>query len=262
VSSRKLKRNFGFETASGIEPAFKRAPLLSETRVSVLMPERTLKRVIEAEVERLLSDETELVRFFSHFFDPTIEVSERDSFVAHFKMQPPTVTLGYARAGQDFPVIAIVLQNESEEQEAIGQYMGESLEGEDGEAANFVGSIFQSTWSIYVYAQNPDACLYIYNLTKSIVIGAKQYLIQGGLYDPQISGEELAPAGEEYLPENMFVRALRVTAMHQVTVPVLQAADPGKMRISGLFQSDITVDESPGAVRTYVGNNGNEESED
>lgn len=252
MADRKAKKNFGHTAVADQAPVFN-GPVLTEARVSVVMPERALYAVLSSEVERLLNDASELRRFFTHFF-AVIDDAERDDYIAHFQKHPPTVTLGYPRSGLDFPIITIVLTGEDEEQPAIGQYMGETLEDEDtplGGSSEYVGALMRSTWSVFIYAQNPDACLYLYNLVKSVVIGATKFLEQAGLADITLSGEDLGPAGEEYLPENMFMRVLRVTAAHQVTVPVLQTPDPRRAKLGGIFGSDVVVDGRPGAVFTY-----------
>ena len=251
--SRKEKariQNMGGTLENSIEPYFD-GPELAQSRVNVSLLERVLMQLLRSEITRLSGDRDELDRFFSHFFDPTAGVTERGRFVDHFIREPPVVVLGYPRASAEFPCFAVVLESEEEtEPELIGDYMGQTLEGEAGPAAEYVGGIFRHTYGVYIYAQNPDVCIYLYQFAKMVVFGAKQALECAGFIDTRLSGGELNPE-EMYLPEGMFARVLRVQSTATVSVPRL-ITDPGKARLLGLYMDDIVVDGIRGGVTPYA----------
>ena len=244
--SRKLRRNLGGEESEDITKHFV-GPDLTEARTNIVMIERLLLAIIRSEVDRLRQDKAELTRFFSHFFDPLAGETEREKFVNNFIKQPPVTVLGYPRSTAEFPCFSVILESEEESQDALAEYIGETLEGEDAdEPAEFLGAIFDHTYGIYVYAQHPDVTAYLYQFLKMLLFGAKPTLLQAGLIDIHFSGGELSPE-EMYLPDNMFARVLRITAQAVMSVPVLVGIDPRALRVS-LFMDDIVVGGIRGGV--------------
>lgn len=247
AASRKEKRNLGGEVAATVTPFFK-GPALAESRTNVVMIERVLLAVLRSEVDRLAKDEAEATRFFSHFFDPLAGVKERKAFVENFRKQPPTVVLGYPRVTAEFPVFAVILESEQETDETVGDYLGQTLPDEIvSEPAEYEGAVWEHTYGIYIYAENPDVCVYLYQFAKMVLFGAKLALTQSGLIDPSFSGGELSPE-EMYVPEHMYSRVLRVTAKAVMSVPALLSVDPARVRLGGLFLDDVVV----GGVRGGV----------
>jgi len=247
--SRKAKRNLGGGLEDTIESHFG-DPVLTEARVNVVLVERLLLAVLRFEVERLakVENESELVRFFSHFFDPIAGSAERARFVADFQKSPPVTVLGYPRDSGTFPCFSVILESEQEDTNLLDDYVGQTVEGEDAaEAAEYQGAIFGQSYGIYVYAEHPDAVAYLYQFAKLVLFGAKPFLIKAGLIEPRFSGGELSPE-EMYLPSNMFARVLRITATATVSVPRLLDPDPLRVRLAGLFMDDIVVKGVRGGV--------------
>jgi hypothetical protein len=257
--SRKAKenvRNLGGTLQNDIEPYFE-GPQLAQARTSISLLERVLQNLLRSEIARLKEDEAELDRFFGHFFDPTAGSEERSRFVTHFRREPPVVVLGYPRTSGEFPCFAVILESEEEtDPDLMGDYMGQTLDGEAGEAAEYVGSFFSNSYGIYIYAQNPDVVVYLYQFAKMVIYGAKQALECAGFNDIRFSGGELNPE-EMYLPENMFARVLRLSCTAPITIPRL-TLDPAKVRLLGLYMDDIVVDGIRGGVTPYdAGDDGN-----
>jgi hypothetical protein len=243
---RKDPRNFGGTFDKSKTPFFDVEA--ARIRTSVTIPERVLLGILRTEVDRLAADKSELERFFSHFFDPLTDKNERDSWVNSFTKRPPKVVLGYPRTSSEFPCYSVVLEAERETDEPLGHYLGQSLEDEGGDTSfEYTGSMFEQTFGIYVYAEHPDVCIYLYQFAKAVYLGAHETMLCCGLIDPSYSGGELAP-DEGYLPENMFVRVLRVSLKSLTTVPRVLSPDPSRARVTGIFADDIVVSGVRGGV--------------
>jgi hypothetical protein len=250
--SRKDPRNFG--TAVSEEKCPPDAPTedfaVAAGRYSVVMPERVILALLRSEVERLsdTSAHDDLLRFFSHFFDPMITVKERDSYIGNFQKQPPVARLGYPRTSATFPCFAIVMERDQMDQEALGKYLGQTRPGDPiDDAEEYTGSMFEQTYGIYIYAEHPDVCLYLYHFAKAVLLGSHVTLQECGIIDPQYDGNEMIPQ-EDYLPENMFVRRLGVTLKSLHTIPVVLSADPGRVRVTGIWADDLVVSGIRGGV--------------
>jgi len=242
-SKKRLMRNIGGAYQSEVQ--------LSTSADAILLVERVLLTLLRQTIDQMKGNETELTRFFSHFFDPTSGTEERDEFVQRFMARPPKATLGYARSSADFPCYAVVMESEDEGEAFIGDTVGEDRDPEHGEPVEFTGSFWDSVYTVYVYAEHPDECQMLYQVAKSIIHAGKGFLMACGVLDISLSGAELAP-DESYMPDNMFVRVLRVSAKAPMSVPHLLAADPRKIRIAGIFGSDIVVDGLTGAVTAFT----------
>lgn len=254
--SRKDKRNMGETYAATIEPYFD-GPALAQARTSISLLERVLLNLMRSEINRLKADETELDRYFGHFFDPTAGEEERARFVTNFMREPPIVVMGYPRAAGEFPCFSIILESEQEtDPELLGDYMGQTVEGEAGPLTEYEGGFFDHTYGIYVYAQNPDQVIYLYQFAKMVIFGAKAALECAGFINTRFSGGELSPE-EMYLPENMYARVLRLQCTAPISVPRLQG---GAAQITALHMNDIVVDGIRGGVTPYAVEDGDGES--
>lgn len=245
-------KNMGGTYENTIEPYFD-APQLAQARTSISMLERILLHLLRSEIARLKDNEPELDRYFSHFFDPTAGAEDRGRFVTNFMREPPVVVMGYPRAAGEFPCFSIILESEEEtDPELLGDYAGQTVEGEDGPLAEYQGGFFQHTYGIYVYAQNPDQVIYLYQFAKMVLFGAKQALECAGFINTRFSGGEISPE-EMYLPENMYARVLRLQCVAPITVPRLTG---GPATITAIHMHDIVVDGIRGGVTPYEAEDG------
>lgn len=255
---RNLGGTFAETPSSKVDPFFD-GPQQAEQRTSVVLTERIIRAVLLSEVDRLKDSENiaELRRFFSHFFDPTITVEERESFVANFQREPPVVVLGYPRNLAELPIFSIVLSSDEEaEPHLLAKYVGATLDNEkppNREDAEYEGAYFNQMNSVYIYAQHPDVCLYMYHFAKLALFGARSALECSGLIDPHYSGGELAPEEMPYLPDNVFVRVLNIRYLTMMTVPRLYAYRDGRrITMTGIFREDVVIDGQRGGVKTFA----------
>lgn len=239
-------------------------PALAQQRTSVTVPERVIRDVLKSEIDRmtsLLSSEAaeDAARLLRHLFAPTAGEEAAADFVEHFRRRPPAVVLNYPRATAEPPVIAIVISDEHESDNAVGDYVGEALDGERGPAAEYAGAHYEGTFSCFVFAEHPEVTMYLYQLVKAILLGAKPALLRGGLLEISFSGGDLSP-DENYIPESMFARVLRVSCKYLVSVPVL-VSDPAGFSINGVWLSDVVVEGVRGGV-TAVATTEDDDAED
>ena len=241
MSNRKDPSNFGTALSEA-----KDEPLGFEVpagRFSIVMPERIIMALLRDEVSRLAAPagEDDLRRFFSHFFDPMITEAERNSYVTDFQRKPPVTVLGYPRTSTKFPCFSIVMERDASDQEALGKYLGATHTSDPAERfTEYVGSMFEQTYAVYIYATHPDVCLYHYHFVKAVMIGSHTTMEECGIIDPTFDGNEMIPQ-DQYLPENMFVRRLGITLKSLHTVPILTPSDPARARLVGVWADDTVV---------------------
>lgn len=190
----------------------------------------------------LVNDPKEAARYFAHFFDATMTgVKERDQFVSAFLKSPPKTVLGYPRSGAELPCYAIVLQSDEEAEGFLADYTGQTDDQE------LLGAMFESTYAIFVNANHPDIAQVLYQLAKGIIHAGKGFLLSEGVEDIHISGGDLAP-DESFMPENMFVRVLRVNMHVPYSAPAFLPSDPRKIKVL-VYGQDVVVDGIRGGVR-------------
>jgi len=244
TAPRKDPRNFGTQLAEEKQAELPLRPdiISASGRFSVVMAERVFLKLLRQEITRLCdpANETDLRRFFSHFFDPMVTKDERDSYVSNFQRNPPTTVLGYPRTTTRLPAFAVILEQDTEVDKPLGTYLGQTgAEEVRDEAEEYIGTMFEQTYGVYVYAEHPDACIYLYHFAKAVFLGAYNVLHACGIIDPSYSGNEMTPE-ETYLPENMFVRRLGVQFRSLATVPAILSPDPKDVR-TGVWASDLVV---------------------
>lgn len=250
--SRKDPSNFGTAVSEEkLPPDTPKEPFeVAAGRFSVVMPERVILALLRSEVDRLANPDNgdDLRRFFNHFFDPMISNKERESYIVNFQRQPPVTRLGYPRTSATFPCFAIIMERDTMDQEALGKYLGQTRPDDPIESAEeYVGSMFEQVYGIFIFAEHPDVCLYLYHFAKAVLLGSHVTLQECGIIDPQYEGAEMMPQ-PDYLPENMFVRRLGVTLKTLHTIPVVLTPDPGRLRVTGIWAADIVVSGIRGGV--------------
>lgn len=231
TSARKQKRNLG-NFRPGVPTELPDA--------AVLMVERLILRLMRAGIQLLIDNPDDLTRYFGHFFDATLGQKERDQFVNAFRKSPPDVVMGYARVGAELPRYAIVMLSEEESDAFLNDYEGSSGDTE------FRGAFFDAVYGVHVYADHADYAAVLYQLAKAIIHAGKGLLLQQGALEVSLSGGELAP-DENYMPENMFIRVLRVRVKHPYSAPRFMASDPARLAAL-VFACDVVVDGVRGGV--------------
>jgi len=225
-------------------------PTLGAARANVINIERLIVELLRTEVERFRADPEMLRMFFRHMFDPLIGEVEREEFVTNFGRIPPEVVLGYPRTSTTMPCFAVILQEDSEADGFIEDFGGETEDEESigtDDYKEYSAVLCNNTFGIYVYANHPDVCLYLYYFVKMVVFGAKPLFVSNGMLDVSISGGEVSP-DESYMPDNMFMRTLTVSGQSMFTVPSFARTNRRQLRLLGLYRDDVVVDGVQGGI--------------
>ena len=133
--------------------------------------------------------------------------------------------------GVRFPCWAIVLLNEQEDTQFLGDEAG--IIGDDGE--DVLSSIWAKSYAIFTYAPHPLICLYYHELAKFFLTRGRPYLkgAAGGYnLSTKFSGGDMAP-DPRYGPANMFVRRFQIDVTREERVLLDPQIRGGRTR--GMF---------------------------
>ena len=185
-----------------------------------MMLERLYYAVLTRSLIELRDNPERLERLFYSFgLDQTEVRSIREWFLA----AQPSVNQAYPRHGvSKFPGVFIVLEEEKEQQKFLDD-SGGIFSLEEAEASNLLelagvevkSSIYQFVHHLLIVADNPDKCLYLYQIIRYFLTRQRDELENLGLLHSQFSGGDAAP-NPDYLPETFFVRRLTIRALAQV----------------------------------------------
>lgn len=221
---------------------------LIQQKTSVALLDRVVLRILKKTTDRLIANPEEVDRFFQHYFGASLHPEELVEWIAHFKANPPHVGLGYPNESSRFPGIYIILESDSSVQTFVGDYGGETIADEAGEEAEYLAEFQRATLGLYVYAMHPDVCSMLYHYGRMMMLGASAAFSAAGAMDRSISGGELSPQ-EAYIPQNMFLRVVRVELSSALTVPQLKDYErASRLRTGGIYVCDVVVDGMVGGV--------------
>lgn len=217
------------------------------------MIQRYIYTALQSGLLMLKSKPEILELFFSEQYDLT--ATEIAAIRKAFEAKPPTIIHGYAHIDMTLPLIAIVLANEGESQNVIGDDGGMVDEAGDPDfGADIETAIWQHNYDIMVMTDHPDLTLYYYELVKQILItntGGVGYFADQGLFGSKVSGMDMAP-DPRYLPEHAFVRVIRFVCEREFQT-VDRGSKVGKaFKVSGIFVDKTGSPSDVGGVHTLV----------
>lgn len=233
-----------------------------------MMRERTIYDVLTAGVTWFSDDVRRVENFFVEQGLASAEAAKVRTYFARDPDAgaaggPPNVVHGYPRTTGPFPCYAIILIGDPFAQTFLGDdiddelaYDGDELptgleldQNLDGQDARRIGRILNYQFDIEVWAQdNPDVCLYYYHLLRYIVFSSLSTLETAGLDQIELAGRDINPM-ERLLPENMWVRQLRLTAIGEEKA--WEALGLGK-QIAGAFVEGSAEDDDVNVTRNIV----------
>jgi hypothetical protein len=157
----------------------------------------------------------------------------------------------YPEVGYTQPMVAIINTSEDEVAGAdtLGDYIQEAGQDRPSGMVYQVYGITQACrYSIMCFAgKEANACIWLYNIVKSILLLNKPFLMQQGIEDPiLISGRDLS-FREDMLPEFGYVRAVELACNQRFSLYITEAvATSLKVTILpqtiGDVESVVTVD--------------------
>lgn len=169
------------------------------------MPERTVVQAILLGIIAVNNDPTLLDTIFA-----TIGDEELAQIKAYWARNPPEARIGYPREDARMPMYAVTIASDDGMTDYIG--IGEETEILDDASTdrNLFGRRLRMTTTIYVYADHPDVCAWLYRILRRILGVATKWLITRELTEPTLSGAELAP-DPRYVPSGIYVRRLNLS---------------------------------------------------
>lgn len=179
---------------------------------SSTLPQRAIKLILDAGISYYGQAAN---KFAIQRALPFLEESELETVERLVAEQPLEVIHGFARKGAKFPVVAIVLANETSPRGTAYlndyQTVGRDEYGDaGGEWVDIHGVEFDTALNLLVYASDsPDIAIYWYELVKFILIQSRKILAELGIDNPEISGGDIKPL-PEFIPELIYLRELRL----------------------------------------------------
>ena len=135
------------------------------------------------------------------------DTAEEDEVVKWLLANRPRLRHGYAREGQHFPAVHLVLQGEQERE----QFLGSEGFPDEGGAETYV-SMWSKTYGLMIVVPHPDMCVWLYHVVRWAVVTRRRALeAVATLANLSFAGADLSPE-VQYLPEHLFARTLSVTA--------------------------------------------------
>ena len=196
------------------------------------MYSRTIIRVLKAGIQALLAEPERVESFFIDECGFSLE--EAENVRALFKEKPPEVFFQHPRTDIPFPMYAVILKDETEtdpqylnkgsgwnsgrpEGAVVPPTLGSMRNPNISPATRVKMSLWDHDYEIWAGAENPDVCLYIYELAKVIMLQERERFISTGALDTFFSGADMGPS-EEYKPDYVFLRSLNVTVRRELRV--------------------------------------------
>lgn len=217
------------------------------------MIERHLYEVLTESLQAIVQHPTQIDEIFRRRGLEEEELVRIRATVLRFAGREHPVIHNFARDDVQMPVWSIILAGEAEETRFLGDEAGFLGEDETDEpmSGEVLSSLFRSTYQILIYSEHPDVTLYLYTLAKAFVVSNRHEIMRRAqvLEVGPIGGADLAP-DTEWLPANLFVRALSVGVLYEEQQP-----GPGQglriRSVTGIHVRDGTPDAGTG-VRKLI----------
>jgi len=206
--------------------------------MSASVPEQRISLVLKQGVSAITGDTDLLDTILAD-----LSAKDLTSVKSYWDDHPPIVVSGYARSEGPFPCFAITLLSEEIAQDYVG--VGEEAYFLGSDPDNKAGSRFKrrvtGTYGVHIYAEHPDICAFYYRVVRKIINVGMWRLLEGGLNEPVISGQEMAPDAR-YTPDNLFVRRLSITIEYEEEWTDTDALAAALMNVEEFLTGNGTLD--------------------
>lgn len=212
-----------------------------------MMIQRILFSVLKQGVDAILEN-PQLIDDI--FVDAELSETELEAIKTLWAAKPPTVKHQYAHTDDDFPIYALILQNEEEAELFLAddggmiEVVDDPLYGADIKVSNW-----NHTYQVWVYTEHPDHTVYNYEIAKSIFINAN--LAQYGLFRLHFSGGDM-PIDPRFEPAHAIVRHFTIKASREFRRIDRDSRLGKAFRVEGIHIDKSGSSSDVGGVKTLV----------
>lgn len=214
------------------------------------MIQRYIFTALQQGLAAIAVDPSILDELFTNLY--ALDSAELVAIKKFFVDTPPTLYHGFARTDYQFPLYSVVLKKEGETNLFVGDEAGMVTDTLDSEFGSDVhAAVWKHQYDILCVAKHPDACLYLYEVAKAIILEAYPYFIGQNLWAIKVAGSDLHPESD-YLPAYLFTRVMTFECEHEFN-QIIKGSRLGKaFRVTGIFGSEGGTLDEVGGVKTLV----------
>lgn len=184
-----------------------------------MMPERVFQELLKIGFTTIKSD-TSLIDDLFHKLDE----DTRDDMKAFFAAHVVDVRLNFPVDSILFPMVTIVNQSDNEDvsSDVLGDFMGQEFDEGGSYTTEILGHALNSSYQVYCLAgKDSNAALWMYYLTKAVLMLNVQTLYVHGLHNIVYSGQDIR-VREDLFPEKTYARLLTVQCFNWFSVRATQ----------------------------------------
>lgn len=137
-----------------------------------------------------------------------IDAAELATIKATLTQFPPKIRHGYPYAGTHLPCWAIILGDEQQEKQLLGDFLTESDDAPSGSGLELIGSLERRTYPIWSCGVTPDMSIWYNKILKAIVLRRLTWFRRHFMEVAGYSCQDLEPM--ELAPEIAFTRTLNL----------------------------------------------------
>jgi len=214
------------------------------------MIQRFLYKALQLGLEQFKTQPELIDDLFGDLY--SLEQTEVEAIHTFFRQKTPGIVHNYARSDTPIPVYSIVLADEREAENFIGDVAGQITDEDDPDfGADELSSVWQHTYHVLCYSEHPDVTQYMYEAAKSIYIAAFKMLSDEGLFEMHLMGGDLAP-DPRYIPEHLFVRQLTFACQREFQRTDFQSKLTKAFKVAGIHVDKTGSPSDVGGVKTLV----------
>lgn len=212
------------------------------------MIERYIYTALQAGIEIITARPAILDALFKDDYE--LDAAEVAAIKQLWEEKPPNVIHSYPRIDSSFPLYAVILSEEREDQTFIGNDAGMVTDPNDPNyGADIDAAVWVHSYWIQCLAEHPDVTRYYYEVAKSILLATDWE--ERGIFSIQMSGADLAP-DPRYLPENLFMRQITFKCNREFQRLDLESRFHRGTQIAGIHVDKSGSPSDVGEVKTLV----------
>ncbi|MDP4224900.1 MAG: hypothetical protein Q8910_00825 [Bacteroidota bacterium] len=184
--------------------------------------EDTLSQLIDTKLKYLSANPS----FISAILN--IDSTKASRLTQYLQTTPIKIIRGFPRTQAELPGICILLSNEEETQESLGNVSFDETQTE---------TIYSSDYRLEIWTENGDLTVQLYHLLKWCILSGRDDLANVGMFNQRIGGTDFEPA-PEYFPIFVYRRALTFWCQSVVSVPIIQTTEQS-IDVTGIVATAI-----------------------